>query len=157
MEEDDHDWRLSSIRKVAGALNLPANGIDLVLRRFLEQDEDSLMVASIRITTDGFASWPLHLFNFVDAFKSAPADSLVQTPPVEELDGKLKCLFASTVETLCADQNIDIPGWCYGVRGLDDPWFVSEMQSLKAMALVESPVRFRKRNIFVLGNFLDRV
>jgi hypothetical protein len=33
---------------------------------------------------------------------------------------------------------------------------VAGRESLKAMALVESPVWFRRRNIFVLGNFLDR-
>jgi hypothetical protein len=31
------------------------------------------------------------------------------------------------------------------------------VESLKATALVESPAPFRKRNIFVLGNFLSRV
>jgi len=156
LETEDHDWRLSSIRKVASALNLPANGIDLVLRHFLEQDENSVMVASIRIEADGFASWPLHLFNFVDAFRSAPGKLLVQMPLVVELDRKLTCLLASTVESLCVELQITIPEWCYGVGCLADPWFVSGVESLKAMALVESPVRFRKRNIFVLGNFLDR-
>jgi transcriptional regulator with XRE-family HTH domain len=157
LEEHDHDWRLSSIRKVAGALGLPAGGIDLVIRNFLEQDRDSIVMVSIRIQADGPASWPLHLFNFVDAFRSSPKESLVQSPPVDVLEDRLKCLLASTVETLCADVQVNIPEWCYGVRGLKEPWFVAEIESLKAMALVESPVRFRKRNIFVLGNLLERV
>jgi hypothetical protein len=38
-----------------------------------------------------------------------------------------------------------------------DPWFVSGMESLKAIALVESPLPFRLRKIFVLENFLSRV
>ena len=157
LEKEEHDWRLSSIRKVAGALNLAEDGIDMVLRRFLEQDKDSIMMVSIRIQADGPASWPLHLFNFVDAFRSAPKESQIQAPPLDGLDRKLKCLLASTIETLCADLQASIPEWCYGVRGLKEPWFVAEIESLKAMALVESPVRYRKRNIFVLGNFLDRV
>lgn len=156
MERQEHDWRLSSIRKVAGALDLPVNGIDMVLRHFLEQDRDSVMMVSIRVSTDGPASWPLHLFNFVDAFRSSRNESLVKAPPLQMPDGKVRSLLASTVETLCADLKIAIPEWCHGVGGLTEPWFVARVESLKSMALVESPVRFRKRNIFVLGNFLDR-
>jgi hypothetical protein len=33
---------------------------------------------------------------------------------------------------------------------------VSGVENLKAMALVESPAWFRRRNVFVLGNFLNR-
>ena len=156
LESEEHDSRVSSIKKIAEALNLPGKGIDMVIRHFLEQESDSVMMVSIRTHFGGPASWPLHLFNFVDAFRSAPAVSLVQAPPVLELDGTLRSLLASTTETLCAERRIDIPEWCYGVRGLKEPWFVSGVENLKAMALVESPVRFRKRNIFVLGNFLDR-
>ena len=156
LEEKEHNWRFSTIRKVASALNLPESGQDLIIRNFLEQDRNSVMMVSIRIQTDGFTSWPLHLFNLVDAFRSSPGESLVHLPPMDGLDDKLKGLLASTVESLCADSKVNIPEWCYGVRALKDPWFVAEVESLKAMALVESPVRFRKRNIFVLGNFLDR-
>ncbi|NCO37375.1 MAG: hypothetical protein COZ06_23865 [Armatimonadetes bacterium CG_4_10_14_3_um_filter_66_18] len=39
---------------------------------------------------------------------------------------------------------------------LPEPWFVSGIENLKATALVESPTHFRKRRIFVLGNFLER-
>ena len=136
------------------ALGLPAGGIERTLRHSIEQDPDSIVLVSLRIQADGLDSWPLHLFNFVDAFRSAPRESLVRDPPMEGLDRKVKCLLASTVETLCADQHVDMPEWCFGVRGLDEPWFVAQIENLKAMALVESPVRFRKRNIFVLGNFL---
>jgi hypothetical protein len=36
------------------------------------------------------------------------------------------------------------------------PWFVSEVNSLYAMALFDSPLAFRNNNIFVLENFLNR-
>ena len=45
---------------------------------------------------------------------------------------------------------------CAGVGALATPWFVAGVENLKALALVESPTHFRKRNIFVLGNFLSR-
>lgn len=39
---------------------------------------------------------------------------------------------------------------------LPEPWFVAGVENLKATALVESPLPFRRNNIFVLGNFLSR-
>lgn len=156
MEEQEHNIRLSSLCKVAAALNLPAIGLHQLITQFLEQSEDSIIIASLRIQQDGIRSWPLHVFNFVDAFRANPEESRIQSPPIQELDPKLRALLASTVETLCADLHVRIPEWCFGVPILSDPWFVSEIESLKPMALLESPVRFRKRNIFVLQNFLNR-
>ena len=49
------------------------------------------------------------------------------------------------------------PPWTGGVGPLERPWFVSGYENLKASALVESPARFRSRNVFVLAGFLDRV
>jgi hypothetical protein len=41
-------------------------------------------------------------------------------------------------------------------HALSEPWFVSGMENLKASALLESPLPFRRNNVFVLGNFLSR-
>ena len=60
-------------------------------------------------------------------------------------------------ETLAAECGAGPPDWTNGVGPLDRPWFVSSYENLKASALVESPVPFRSRNVFVLANFLDRV
>jgi hypothetical protein len=156
MEQTEHNWRRSSMERVAEALHLPSNGIDLLINRFIEQPEDSVMIASIAVVRDGFRAWPLHLFNFVDAFRKQPRHALVEFPPVPEADRRIRCLFTSTVEAICPEVRIPTPEWCRGIGGLDEPWFVSGIESMKAMALVESPLPYRARNIFVLGNFLDR-
>jgi hypothetical protein len=49
------------------------------------------------------------------------------------------------------------PEWVLNVPACKDPWFVSGIENLKAIALVESPLFFRIRKIFVLENFLTRV
>jgi hypothetical protein len=51
----------------------------------------------------------------------------------------------------------EAPEWILTVPAPRDPWFVSGMESLKAIAIVESPLPFRIRKIFVLENFLSRV
>jgi transcriptional regulator with XRE-family HTH domain len=156
LETPGHDPRVSSLDKVSAALELPTGGITALLGGFLLEDGRSFRSASVRILAHGFASWTIHLFDSVDAFRRERDSDLVRAGPVDELHPKLRALIASTVETLCAELSISSPGWCCGVESLDSPWFVAGIENLKASALVESPVCFRKRNIFVLANFLER-
>jgi hypothetical protein len=95
--------------------------------------------------------------NFVDAFRQSPDAGLVRSTPTNGLDPRLSALLTSTVEFLCMERDLSIPEWCAGIEPLKKPWFVSGIENLKASALLESPVHFRKRNIFVMSSFLDRV
>jgi len=156
LEAPGHDARLSTLGKVADALGLPAAGVRRALRRYLAEEPGSAFCASVRILEDGFDSWKIHLFDFVDRFRSGPALALVRTPPAAELDPSLVALLASIVDALCAEQGWDVPDWSAAVGPLPRPWFVSGIENLKASALQESPVRFRRRNLFVLSNFLSR-
>lgn len=70
---------------------------------------------------------------------------------------RFDALLASTVECLCDELHLKTPEWIMDVPALKEPWFVAGVENLKAMAIVESPVYFRRRLIFVLENFLDRV
>ena len=156
LETPGHDPRISSLTKVSGALGLPTGGIPALVGGFFLEDGHSFRSASVRMLTDGFDSWTIHLFDSVDAYRRGPDPDLVRAGPVDELHQRLRALIASTVETLCAEFSLPSPGWCRGVEALDSPWFVAGIENLKASALVESPVRFRKRGIFVLANFLER-
>lgn len=157
LEQDRHNWGARTLARVAEALSLPGGGVDLAVERFLATDPDSLAAASIRMVLDGFASWKTHLFDFVDAFRTNPSSERIEAPPEGlGLDPRLRALCASTVEALCAENGLRAPAWCRGVPSLEHPWFVAGLENLKATALVESPAWYRARNIFVLGNFLER-
>lgn len=156
LEVPGHDARLSTLEKVADALGLPAAGVRRVLERYLGEDSDSAFCASLRILDDGFGSWKIHVFDFVDRFRASPAPELIATPPATGLDPRLLALLACVVDALCAERGWPPPDWSAAVGALPRPWFVSGVENLKASALVESPVRFRRRNIFVLANFLSR-
>ncbi len=155
LEKRGHNWEVMTVSRVAEALHLPGQGVDLVVDRFLRMLPDSIPEISIRMMLDGFDSWKTHLFDFVDAFRATTSNELLE-PPAYGLDVRLQALCASTVEALCAEKRQHAPAWCAGVPSLSGPWFVSGIENLKAMSLVESPVWFRSRNIFVLGNFLSR-
>ncbi len=156
IEAGQTDVRLSSLTRIASALGTPGAVVRSELERLLADDPDSVVAVSRKIHADGDASWKLWLFEFVDAFRRSPRRELVIAPPSPETRTRLRALFASTVEALCAERGEACPWWCGGVSGLPEPWFVAGIENLKAIALAESPTHFRKRNIFVLANFLAR-
>ena len=71
--------------------------------------------------------------------------------------GEINAYLAALVESLCREARIDPPAWTESPRRfLTRPWFAGGFESLKAILLAESPVPFRRRNLFVSGNALVR-
>jgi len=156
IESGKHDPKLSTLEKIAKALDYPEGIVESAISHYLSLEHDSIRLISLRICQNGEASWKIWLFNFVDAFRRNPGKKLIDLPPVSQISLRIQCLLASTVEALCAEVGMEAPSWCFGIGALPEPWFVAGVESLKPMALVESSVYFKKRNIFVLNNFLDR-
>ncbi len=119
--------------------------------------DHSFIAAGYKILRDGWGSWRIHLFEAVDEYRRALDGRLVSLPPPRDLDDGLRALSASIVMSLCAEAKTDTPTWAARSHWLISPWFVSGSEALKAYALLESPLAFRRNNIFVLGNFLERV
>ncbi|MDZ7699086.1 MAG: hypothetical protein U5R49_19865 [Deltaproteobacteria bacterium] len=101
-------------------------------------------------------NWRIPLMEFVDDFRRTKDPALVAEPFSLD-DEKIDSIVASTVEYLCDELNLKTPDWIWSVPSCEQPWFVSGCENLKAMAIAESPVFFRRRKIFVLENFLSRV
>jgi hypothetical protein len=102
----------------------------------------------------------VYIMDFVQDFRREPSAAaiakILPTTPEES------ALLAAVVETLCIETrdtatSIPLPEWVRRSEPLKTPYFVSGIENLKAIALVESPVPFRRRNVFVLSNFLVRV
>ena len=65
---------------------------------------------------------------------------------------------AGVVEELCRRDNIRIPEWVHEPRYfLKKPFFGGGIENLKSFLIVESPIGFRRRNIFVSENSIVRV
>ncbi|MBF0105016.1 MAG: helix-turn-helix transcriptional regulator [Deltaproteobacteria bacterium] len=157
IEAGGHDPKLSTLTKIAGALRYPKKTFTQYILDFFKMPQDSVAIASRQIAESKTSDWRIPFFNFVDAFRTHKNAVLVLMPPYHGLKTSLTALFASTTEALCGELGLVPPPWCLGVLPLAEPYFVSEIQNLKATALVESPVYFRKRNIFVMADFLKRV
>lgn len=150
LEWGRHDARLSTLERISRALGRPFPTARL------SAPGASASEACAAVNRDGADSWKGHLFDFVDAFRRSPSSALVEAAPPAETDARVLVLAAAAVECLCAEARLRPPWWCAGVPGLPEPWFVAGMESLKASALVESPAAFRRRNVFVFANFLER-
>lgn len=146
--------RWSTLSKLGTALGIaPAELLETARRG---RSQDTARECSLRIVRDGKDSWKGHLMELVDAFRRRGDSELLADAPVPATPPAIRALLAATVETLSAEAGIPPPWWCAAVPPLHHPWFVSGSESLKAAALVEAPVPFRRRNVFVLENFLRR-
>jgi hypothetical protein len=64
---------------------------------------------------------------------------------------------AAVAEHLALKYGLPIPPWVeQPQRFLDKPFFAGGLESLKAILLAESPLAFRRRQIFVSANALSR-
>ena len=112
---------------------------------------------------DALSLWLLG--DLLDDFRhrcSTPEDklALVREAPMwldVETHADCNAYLAAVAETLCREACIQVPSWtetplCY----LRRPWFAGGLEMLKAILLGESPVPFRRRNLFVSANALSR-
>ena len=101
-------------------------------------------------------NWRIYLMDFVDDFRRH-RDPRALAEPFASAGGKMDALLASTAEALCDEIGVAPPAWLAHVPACPEPYFVGGLENLKAISIVESPLRFRLRKIFVLENFLSRV
>ena len=100
--------------------------------------------------------WKIPLTDFVDDFRYHKDVAAIREPfPLD--DEQRDAVLASVIETLCDEMGIPIPAWLRTIPSCREPYFVSGSENLKATTIVESPVRFRLRKVFVMENFLTRV
>ena len=102
------------------------------------------------------------LANFLDGFYLRPSENALAVEPQrmrEKIrDGEVfDAYLAATAEEIARKYKFPHPKWAYAEdRKLRSPWFATEMQSLRATLLLESPPGFRSRNLFVTENALTR-
>jgi hypothetical protein len=104
--------------------------------------------------------WEIAFFDIVDSFRretndAAKNDLLAKPEPTGDM--RLDALLRSMVMYLCDEAGIAIPAWASERLWLPTPWFVCGLSRLYSFSLVETPIRFKQNNIFVLSNFMDRV
>jgi hypothetical protein len=70
---------------------------------------------------------------------------------------EINALLAATLHYLSNEQKIEnVPAWISSAYTLDHAWFPAGLKSMQAMAIAESPLEFRRNDIFILRDLLDR-
>ena len=100
--------------------------------------------------------WRIAYFDFVDSFLITKSELLLRERPVDGLDIKSLALICSIVMQLCHEAKVNPAEWATLSLELDEPWFLSKYKSLRPISLVESPIFFKRNNIFVGSDFLRR-
>ncbi len=99
----------------------------------------------------------VHFFDAVDDVRAQKKFNALKQISDTSRSSREKALVNSTVKALAKELKIQEPLWAHAHQPLKEPYFVSQIENLKASALLESSAYFKMNNIFVLENFLDRV
>jgi hypothetical protein len=121
--------RPRTIAEIARQANAGEQKVDPAIREFLDEWQGM----SLSVRTAALAEEPCSVGKVQDAYLAALA------------------------EHLALSARIDVPAWTENEsKFLTEPFFSGGLESLKATLLVESPLAFRRRLIFISANGLSR-
>jgi hypothetical protein len=86
----------------------------------------------------------------------ATAGRMWRDAPEPTGDIRVDAAFAAMAEHLARRDGWPVPAWTQG-REAVPWWFVTELRGLHPRALVESPLSFRRRGVFITRDALERV
>jgi hypothetical protein len=161
MESGEVDVGLSSVRRY---LDVIRARLDLELDPTAEPGFRPMTLASLgraarRHVADGEMMLRLCL-QFIDDFQEAEPVSrvgLLEDAPPPTGDGRWDAFLAAMAEHLAYHGDLPIPRWVVRKgRFLKRWWFLSDLPSVMASALAESPAAFRSRGIFVTADLFAR-
>jgi transcriptional regulator with XRE-family HTH domain len=79
-----------------------------------------------------------------------PVRLLVAVEPGPTGDGRFDALLAAIAEDLCVHAGITPPPWVHDeARFLPVPWWVADLPSARAHALVHAPASYRRRGVLI--------
>jgi hypothetical protein len=120
-------------------------------------------LADVAELAAGGESFDLSIRDFLDSFFADPSEESILSEPIS-LAAQLPGLgdvedayLGAVAEWLAWKFDLQPPQWAFDKRrSLHRPWFASELSTLRALLLLESPAPFRSRNLFVSENALSR-
>lgn len=160
METGEVDPSLSSLRRYLDAVGAT---LDVQVGEwpapFQPMSLADVARAARRHAGDGESVLRLCL-QFIDDFREADASirgDLLRTAPGSTGDQRWDAFLAALAEHLAYHDGLPVPRWAdRGDRFLKSWWFLSDLPSVRAAALAESPAAFRRRGVFITDDLFAR-
>lgn len=95
--------------------------------------------------------------DFLSQCAAGELTAAIANAPQAALTPLLRNYLAAMVEVAAARHGLSPPTWVRAIPPLEQPWFGSELESLRLYLLTHSPAPFRRRNIFIDATLGDRV
>ncbi len=153
--------RVSAAQKAALQRRAHAAGIGVsayVLSVLLpsEQDRFGEIISALRVEDERrFALAELN--DFLHGLNAAHFSTAVRVAALAGLPAVTQNYVAAMVELAAAQKGVMPPAWSRTIAPLDEPYFATPMMSLRLHLIAESPVPFRRRNLFVDSSMGSRV
>ena len=96
---------------------------------------------------------------FLDRFYAEKDVNLLKEEPLwDDIPKEIQSFVSSSVDYLSNSINEKTPTWAMNKKyELKEPFFPSDLKGdIRAVMLIESPIEYKVRNIYVLGNVLTR-
>ena len=96
------------------------------------------------------------IIRFVDDFRRDPTKEKMQEVDMGHPDAN--AFFAGVVEKLSQEQSIEPPVWIFKKKYyLQEPFFMGELKGIsRILTILETPLAFKTRNIYIGANTFDR-
>lgn len=95
--------------------------------------------------------------DFLSALHPSQIEASLAAPPVGFHNAFAANYLAALVEQLCAKHGARVPDWTRYIEPLSQPYFATDLASLRLHLLRNSPPPFRSRNLFVDTGINGRV
>jgi hypothetical protein len=123
------------------------------------QRPNTLAEVARRARAEPGCALDFHLSEFLDEFYAHPEGRVAMLRQAPEIldEPRQDAILGAVAEHLARRWDLPIPEWTEApARFLHRPYFATPLEDLKAMLIVESPLAFRRRLIFVEAEPLRR-
>lgn len=137
-----------AIRRAADRAGRDVSGF--VMDRVLPPAERLWQEILDRFDGEGLDRFALaEVADFLARLEPAELAHALVCAPMDSVSLEARNYLAAMVEQICDARNVPAPAWTRRVPPLEQPWFGSQIQSLRLHLLRSSPAAFRRRNIFI--------
>jgi len=97
------------------------------------------------------------LNDFLSELSRAEFHQVTSVMDLNGMNAFLRNYVAAMVEEAAHQKQVTAPTWVTQIEPLEEPYFGAALESLRVHLLMNAPIPFRKRNIFIDASIGDRV